>query len=357
MKKRIAVIPGDGIGRDVTAEAVKVLSAVADAGGHQFNYTMFDWGADRYLAEGVGLPKGALTELKKSQDAILLGALGDPRIPDMAHGKEILFGLRFGLDLYANVRPVTLLDPALTPLRDRGVDDINFVIYRENTEGNYVGMGGNFKKGTEDEVAIQEDINTYKGVERIIRYAFEQARRTGRKKMTMSDKSNALSYGHGLWQRVFAEVAPKYDDIESSHMYVDNMAFQMVRDPSQFDAIVTCNLFGDILNDLGAGLVGGLGIAPSANINPEGLSLFEPVHGSAPDQAGKGTANPVATILTAAMMLDHLGLATEAEWMQSTVRASMTEGKTTRDLGGELSTVAAGDWIADHITANYPLKS
>lgn len=357
MKKRIAVIPGDGIGRDVCAEAVKVLETVARAGGHEFVFTMFDWGGDRFLADGVSLPEGALEELRKSQDAILLGALGDSRVPDMTHVKEILFGLRFGLDLYVNMRPVYLLDAGLTPLRDRGVEEIDFVILRENTEGHYVGMGGNFKKGTPDEVAVQEDVNTYRGVERIIRYAFEFAQRTGRKRLLMSDKSNALSYGHGLWQRVFAELRPKYAEIESSHMFVDNLAFQMVRDPSQFDAIVTCNLFGDILSDLGAGLVGGLGIAPSANINPDGLSLFEPVHGSAPDQVGKGTANPVATILTAAMMLDHLGLTTEAGWMHSAVRASMQEGKTTRDLGGELGTVAAGDWLADHITANYPKKS
>ncbi len=349
MKKRIAVIPGDGIGQEVCREAQKVLRAVAEAGSHEFVFTEFDWGAERYLADGITLPEGALDDLRQNQDAILLGALGDPRVPDMRHAKDILFGLRFGLDLFANVRPVYLLDPKLTPLKDRGVEDIDIMIFRENTEGHYVGVGGNFKKGTKEEVAVQEDVNTYKGVERIIRYAFDYAQKAGRKRLVMSDKSNALTFGHGLWQRVYAEIWPKYPDIQSTHMYVDNLAFQLVRDPSQFDVIVSCNLFGDILSDLGAGLVGGLGIAPSANINPKGLSMFEPVHGSAPDQAGNDTANPIATILTAGMMLDHLGLSKEASWIDQAVRASLKEEQVTTDLGGSSSTQKAGDWLAGYI--------
>ncbi|MFQ5694687.1 MAG: isocitrate/isopropylmalate dehydrogenase family protein, partial [Terriglobia bacterium] len=248
MRKRIAVVPGDGIGVEVTREGVKALQAVAQTGGHQFEWVEFDWGAERYLREGVSLPPGALEDLRENFDAILLGALGDPRLPDMRHAKDILFGMRFGLELFANIRPVKLLAPQLTPLKNRTA--IDFVILRENTEGLYAGVGGNFKKGTPDEVALQEDINTYRGMERIIRYAFEYARAHGRRRLVMCDKSNALTYGHDLWQRVFAELQPRYSDIDSSHLYVDNLAFQLVKDPTRFDVIVTCNMFGDILSDL-----------------------------------------------------------------------------------------------------------
>lgn len=357
MKKRIAVIPGDGIGLDVTPEALKVLRAIAETGGHEFIFTEFDWGAERYLATGVSLPEGALDDLRRNYDVVFLGALGDPRVPDMKHATDILFGLRFGLELYANIRPVKLLAPQLTPLRDRGVGDLDFVVVRENTEGLYVHMGGNFKKNTKDEVAIQEDVNTYKGVERIIRFAFEYVRAHGRKQLLMSDKSNALTYGHDLWQRVFAELQPQYPEIESRHLYVDNLAFQLIKNPTQFDVIVTCNMFGDIISDLGAALVGGLGLAASGNVNPEGLSMFEPVHGSAPKYAGKNVANPMAAILTAGMLLDHLGLQQEAEWVEQAARASMETGNTARDLGGSLKTSEVGDWMADYITAQHPAKA
>ncbi|MBI4467003.1 MAG: 3-isopropylmalate dehydrogenase [Acidobacteria bacterium] len=357
MKKRIAVVAGDGIGIEVTREAVKVLQAAAQVGGHELACTEFDWGAERYLRERVSLPPGALEMLRRDFDVILLGALGDPRIPDMSHAKDILFGMRFGLDLYANLRPVKLLHPKLTPLRDRGVEDLDFVIVRENTEGLYVAMGGNFKKGTRDEVALQEDVNTYKGVERIIRFAFDYARAHGRKRLLMSDKSNALGYGHDLWQRVFAELAPQYPDIESRHLYIDNLAFQMVKNPAQFEVIVTCNMFGDIVSDLGASLVGGLGLAPSGNVNPDGLSMFEPVHGSAPKYAGQNVANPLGAILTAGMLLDHLGLSQEAAWVEEAAKASIAEGKTTRDLGGSLKTSEVGDWLANFIAARYPARS
>jgi 3-isopropylmalate dehydrogenase len=309
----------------------------------------FDWGADRYLRDGVTLPEDALEVLRRDFDAILVGALGDPRVPDMKHAKDILFGMRSGLDLYANLRPVKLLHPSLTPLKERAAIDL--VIFRENTEGLYVGVGGNFKKGTPDEVAVQEDVNTRKGVERIMRAAFDYARAHGRKRLCMSDKSNALAYGHGLWQRVFAELAPQYPEIESSHLYVDNLALQMVRDPTRFEVIVTCNLFGDILSDLGAGLVGGLGLAPSANINPESTSMFEPVHGSAPPLAGKNVANPLAAILAAAMLLDYLGLQQEASWVENAVCASLEAGKTTEDLGGSLKTSEVGDWVAHRVSS------
>ena len=346
---KLAIVPGDGIGVDVIAEAIKVLRAVAAAAGRKLELVEFDWGADRYLRDGVSLPEGAEQMLRREYDAILVGALGDPRVPSMKHAADILLGLRFKLDLFVNARPVELLDARLTPLRDRSERDIHFIVFRENTEGLYVGMGGIFKKGTPDEIAVQEDVNTRKGVERIIRYAFEYASRHKLRRVCMSDKSNALIYGHDLWQRVFAQVREEYPEIESSHWYIDALAMQMVKDPRQFDVIVTCNMFGDIISDLGAQLAGGMGLAPSGNINPESVSLFEPVHGSAPKYAGKNTANPVAAVLAAAMMLDHLGWADEAATVQAAVRASIHEKQTTQDLSGSLGTREVGDWLANYI--------
>jgi 3-isopropylmalate dehydrogenase len=244
---------------------------------------------------------------------------------------------------------VVLLDKRLTPLRDRDENDIHFIVFRENTEGLYVGMGGIFKKGTPDELATQEDINTRKGVERIIRYAYEYARKHKLTKVCMSDKSNALRFGHDLWQRVFADVQKEYPEIESSHWYVDALTMQMVKNPAQFQVIVTCNMFGDIVSDLGAQLVGGLGLAPSGNIHPGKLSMFEPVHGSAPKYAGKNVSNPMAAIQTVAIMLDHLGWMAEADAINDAVRAAVHEGQTTRDLGGALGTREVGDWLANYI--------
>jgi 3-isopropylmalate dehydrogenase len=346
-KKRVAVIPGDGIGKEVIAEAVKVLRAAAHTRQHEL--VEFDWGTDRYLRDGTTLPDGAVEMLRRDFDAILLGAMGDPRVPSNKPAMDILLGLRFQLDLYANVRPVMLFDRRHTPLRDRTEQDIRLVIIRENTEGHYVGMGGIFKQNTPDEIASQEDINTRKGVERIIRFAFEYARARQLKRVCMSDKSNALRYGHDLWQRVFAEVRSKYSEIESRHLFIDTLAMELVRDPRQFDVIVTCNLFGDIISDLGAALVGGLGMTPSANINPESTSMFEPVHGSAPDIAGKNLASPLAAVLTAAMMCEHFDWQSEATRMNEAVRAAIREGKTTRDLGGTLGTHEVGDWLAKHV--------
>ncbi|MGH9775508.1 MAG: 3-isopropylmalate dehydrogenase [Candidatus Acidiferrales bacterium] len=347
--KRIAVIPGDGIGIEVTTEAVKAIEAAAEAGGKKLVITHFDWGAERFLRDGTTLPANAPDMFRRDFDAILIGAFGDPRIPFNQHAAGILLGLRFQLDLYANVRPCILLDRRLTPLRDRSESDVQFVVIRENTEGEYVGIGGIFKKGTADEIAIQEDINTRKGVERIIRYAFEYARRRNLQRLCMSDKSNALPHAHSLWQRVFAEVRTEYADIESRHLYIDTLMMQMVRDPSQFQVIVTGNLFGDIASDLGAQLSGGLGLAPSGNINPEGVSMFEPVHGSAPDIAGKNQANPLGAILTVAMMFEHFGWQKEAALLDSAVRAAVREGNTTSDLGGNSGTRQVGDWIAGRI--------
>lgn len=347
---RIAVIAGDGIGREVIPEACKVLRAAAEMGKRRIDLVDFDWGADKFLKEGVTLPPGADQMLRDDFDAILLGALGDPRVPSNKHAADILLGLRFKLDLYVNARPVELLDVRFTPLRDRTERDVRFIVFRENTEGLYVGIGGIFKKGTPDEVAVQEDVNTRKGVERIIRYAYEHARRHGLKRLCMSDKSNALTFAHDLWQRVFAEVRREYSEIESRHLYVDALAMELLRDPSQFDVIVTCNLFGDIISDLGAQLAGGLGLAPSGNINPESTSLFEPVHGSAPNIAGKGIANPIGSVLAAAMMLNHFSWTQESAAIEAAVRAALPENQVTPDLGGSLSTAAAGDWLARRVS-------
>ena len=347
--KRIAVIPGDGIGIEVIAEACKVLEGVAGASGKNLELTHFDWGADRYLRDGTTLPEDAPQMLRSQFDAILLGALGDPRVPWNKHAADILLGLRTKLDLYVNIRPCVLLDRRLTPLRDRTERDIQFVVLRENTEGLYVGVGGFFKKGTPDEIAVQEDVNTHKGVERILRYAFEYARKHNLKKLCMSDKSNALTFAHDLWQRVFKQMRGEYPEIHSTHLYIDTLMMQMVRDPSQFQVIVTCNLFGDIASDLGAQLAGGLGLAPSGNLNPESVSMFEPVHGSAPDIAGKNIANPLGAVLTSAMMLEYLGWIDEAAVLDGAVRAALREGKTTPDLGGSLGTRELGDWLAAHL--------
>lgn len=349
LRKRIAIIPGDGIGKEVIPEAVKVLRATAAAGGRELALKEFDWGADRYLRDGTTLPPGAVEMFHRDFDAILLGAMGDPRVPTNIHATEILLGLRFKLDLYVNARPCVLFDKRLTPLKDRSERDVNFVVFRENTEGLYVGMGGFFKKGTADEVATQEDLNTRKGVERIIRYAFEFARRHGKKRVCMSDKSNALTFGHDLWQRVFKLVRSEYPEIEASHQYIDNLLMQMVRDPSQFDVIVTSNLFGDIASDLGAALAGGLGLAPSGNIHPSQVSLFEPVHGSAPGIAGENIANPMGAVLAVGMMFAHLGWTSEARAVQEAVRAAIRAGKTPAELGGDLGTREMGDWLANAV--------
>jgi 3-isopropylmalate dehydrogenase len=347
---RIAVIPGDGIGKEVTPESVKVIRAATKSARRQIDFVEFDWGADKYLREGVSLPEGAVEMLRDEFDAILFGALGDPRVPSNQHAADILLGLRFKLDLYVNVRPVELFHERLTPLRDRREQDVKFMVFRENTEGLYVGMGGFFKKGTSDEIAVQEDVNSRKGVERIIRRAYEYAHEYGLKRVCMSDKSNAMTFAHDLWQRVFKEVRQEYPDIESRHLYIDTLAMEVVRDPRQFDVIVTCNLFGDIISDLGAQLAGGLGLAPSGNIHPGKTSLFEPVHGSAPNIAGKGIANPLGSVLTSAMMLEYLGWVAEAAALRDATRAALRENFLTPDLGGQRRTTEVGDWLAERVT-------
>jgi 3-isopropylmalate dehydrogenase len=350
-KKRIAIIPGDGIGREVIPEAVKAITA----SGAAVDMTHFDWSAERYLGDGVTIPPGGFDMLGREFDAILVGAFGDPRVPSNQHAKEILLGMRFQMDLYANVRPVRLLDARLCPLKGVEPQDVDFVVIRENTEGIYVDLGGCFKQGSPDEVAVQEDVNTRKGVERVIRYAFEYCERNSkqdgspRRRVLMTDKSNVLTYAHGLWQRVFKEVAREYPQIKAEHMYVDALCLQMVRDPRSFDVIVTNNLFGDIITDLAGGIQGGLGMAASGNLHPGRTSMFEPVHGSAPTIAGRNIANPFGAILTAAMLLGHLGLATERDKIEAAILEAVRKNQTTQDVGGSLGTREAGEWVAGRI--------
>ncbi len=335
----------------MVAEGVKLLETVADLGGPRFDLTHLDLGADRYLRDGTTFPAEVASSIRDEHDAVLLGALGDPRVADLVHAREILFGLRFGLDLYCNIRPVQCLHDRLMPLAGYHAADCDFVVFRENTEGIYVGMGGQFKKGTPDEIAINEDINTRKGVERIIRAAFEHARATGRRTVHMADKSNAMRHAHELWQRCFQEVAEEYREIEAKHLYVDALCFFLVRDPRPFEVIVTNNLFGDIVTDVGAALQGGLGMAASANVHPGRIGLFEPVHGSAPDLAGKDRANPIATFLTVGMMLTHLGHPDWEPRLHGAVRTALDRRKCTADVGGTLGTRATGDYICGQLSS------
>ncbi len=293
--------------------------------------------------------------LEHQFDAILAGAFGDPRVPTNIHAKEILLGMRFKMDLYANLRPVRLLDESLCPLKGVEPKDVDFVVVRENTEGVYGDLGGVFKQGTPNEVAIQEDINTRTGVERVVRYAFDYCEKhtkingEKRNRVLMCDKSNAMTHAGGLLQRVFKQVSREYPQIKAEHMYVDALCMQMVRDPRQFDVIVTNNMFGDIITDLAAGLQGGLGMAASGNIHPEKTSMFEPVHGSAPPIAGKNLANPMGAILTSAMMLAHLGLEREAAKIEAAVLEAVRQKKTTQDVGGNLGTKEVGQWVLERV--------
>jgi 3-isopropylmalate dehydrogenase len=352
--KRVAVIAGDGIGKEVIPQAVKVIQA----SGAAVEWTSFDWGADRYLADKTTVPQGGFATLARDFDAILVGAFGDPRVPTNIHAKEILLGMRSSMDLYANVRPVRLMDASLCPLKGIEPKDIDLVVIRENTEGVYGDLGGVFKQGTPDEVAIQEDINTRKGVERIIRYAFEYCASnrkhdgSARRRVLMCDKSNAMTHAGGLWQRVFKEVAAAYPQVETQHMYVDALAMQIVRAPREFDVIVTNNMFGDIISDLAAGLQGGLGMAASGNLCPGKTSMFEPVHGSAPTIAGKNIANPFGAILSAAMMLALLGMGGEAQKIEAAVLEAVRQKKATADIGGTLGTREAGEWVAQRLASH-----
>ncbi len=307
----------------------------------------WDLGADRYLREGVTITPAEMRRLTSSYDAALLGALGDPRVPDNAHARDILLGLRRKADLYVNRRPAELLFPSLSPLRR--APPMRIVVFRENTEGFYVDAGGRLKPETPGEVATQEGIHTRLGVERITRAAFRYARGRGLRLVTLVDKANALTHSGALWRSVFASVGEEYGEIRTEALYVDAAAMDLVRRPDRFQVILTCNLFGDILSDICGELMGGLGLAPSCNEHPGGWAFFEPVHGSAPDIAGKGIANPVASIRSAAMALRRLGFEGASDLVEEAARRSIAEGVRTPDIGGRSSTAEVGRWVAAEI--------
>jgi len=322
---KIAVMGGDGTGPEVAAEGVKVLKAAAEKFDFKLELTDFDYGGERYLRTGEVLPDNAVAELTK-HDAIFLGAIGHPDVKPGILEKGILLSLRFALDQYINLRPVILYPNVDTPLKDKGPEDIDFVVVRENTEGLYAGAGGVLKKGTPDEVAVQESINTRKGVERCIRFAFDYARkRNKRKQVTLCGKTNVLTYAFDLWERTFYEVAKEYPDIKTDYAHVDATCMWMVKNPEWFDVIVTDNMFGDIITDLGAMIQGGMGIAAGGNINPEGVSMFEPIGGSAPKYTGKNVINPLAAIGAAQMMLEYLGEAEAAQAIENAIRWTVAE--------------------------------
>src|SRR5467141_3190094 len=330
---RVAVIAGDGIGPEVIEAAIPILDRVAARHNFALTWERLPYSADYYLQTKETLPDSALEHLRNDVDAIFLGALGDPRVPGNEHARDILLGLRLKLDLYVNFRPVQLLHPDLSPLRDPG--SIDFVIFRENTEGQYLGRG----RSSGDE-HVAEEVNTGKGVARIVRAAFEWAKSHGKTRVTMSDKSNAIPT-HRVWQETLKRIAREYPAITAEHRYVDALALELVREPQRFEVIVTNNLYGDILSDLGAGLVGGLGLAASANLHPgKRQALFEPVHGSAPGLVGKGVANPVAAVLTGGLMFEHLGHPAAAADLKQAVRTLLASTARTPDLGGDASTAA-----------------
>jgi len=347
---KIAVIPGDGTGPEVICEGLKVLAAAASAGGFKYETREYDFGGDRYLRTGEVLPEGAIDEMKK-HDAIYLGAIGHPDVKPGILEKGILLALRFGLDQYINLRPVKLYPGVETPLRDKGPEHIDYVVVRENTEGLYAGAGGVLKKGTPDEVAVQESINTRKGVERCIRYAFEYCRKRNReKKLTLCGKTNVLTYAFDLWERAFYEVAKEYPDITTDYAHVDATTMWMVKNPEWFDVIVTDNMFGDIITDLGAMTQGGMGIAAGGNINPQGVSMFEPIGGSAPKYTGKNVINPLAAICALQMLLETLGEEKAAGLVDKAV-AKVTGEKLKSMAAGRMgySTSEVGDMVAGFV--------
>lgn len=347
---KIAVMPGDGVGPEVVREGLKVLEAVAEKKGFKYETIFYDFGGERYLKTGETLPDSTLEELKE-MDAIYLGAVGHPDVKTGILEQGILLKLRFRLDQYINLRPVKLYPGVWTPLKDKGPEDIDFVVVRENTEGLYVGVGGFFKKGTPDEIATQQMINTRKGVERCIRYAFDYtAKRNKKKKLTLCHKANVITMAHDLWRRVFKEVGEEYPGIEKDCTLVDATCMWMVKNPEWFDVIVTCNMFGDIITDLGAMIQGGMGIAAGGNINPEGVSMFEPIHGSAPRYTGKNVINPLAAISAAGMMLEHLGEKEGADLVEGAVVKALSSGRI-KDLSTKsgLKTSEIGDMVAEYI--------
>ncbi len=339
---KIAVIGGDGTGPEVVREGVKVLKAVAPLEGFTLDFEDFDWGGDRYLRTGEVLPPSAAEEMKKF-DAIYLGAIGHPDVKPGILEKGILLSLRFALDQYINLRPVKLYPGVETPLRDKGPADIDFVVVRENTEGLYTGSGGFLKKGTPEEVALQSSINTRLGVERCLRYAFQLTRERKRKNLTLCGKTNVLTFAFDLWERTFDELSPEYPEVSTDYAHVDATCMWMVKNPEWFDVIVTDNMFGDIITDLGAMIQGGMGIAAGGNLNPEGVSMFEPIGGSAPKYTGQNVINPLAAICAGQMMLEVLGEKKAADRIEKAVMKVVADdipalsvgkmGKTTTEIG------------------------
>jgi len=348
MAYRIAVLPGDGVGPEVVREGLKVLRAVAELEGFELETVEYDFGGERYLRTGEVLPDSALEEFRQF-DAIYLGAVGHPEVKPGILERGLLLRLRFELDQYINLRPVKLYPGVECPLKDKGPEDIDFVVVRENVEGLYLGIGGFKSKGTPEEVAVQEMVNTRRGVERCIRYAFQYAQKRNKdKRLTLVAKTNVLTYAHDLWQRCFEEVAADYPDVQTDYCHVDACCMWMVKNPEFFDVIVTCNMFGDIITDLGAIIQGGMGVAAGANINPEGVSMFEPIGGSAPKYAGKGVINPIAAIAAGAMMLAELGEERAAQRVDSAIR-SVTGTKLKSMAAGRMgySTSEVGDLVVE----------
>jgi len=347
---RIAVIPGDGTGPEVVREGVKVLEAASEREGFKLEWIYYDLGGDRYLRTGETMPESVLEDLRKV-DAIYLGAIGHPDVKPGVLEKGILLRIRFELDQYINLRPVKLYPGVETPLKDKGPEDIDFVVVRENTEGLYAGTGGFLRRGTPHEVAIQTSINTRMGVERCVRFAFEYCRRRNRKrKLTLCGKTNVLTYAFDLWERVFHEVGEGYPDIQRDYAHVDAICMWMVKNPEWFDVIVTDNMFGDIITDLGAIIQGGMGIAAGANINPQGVSMFEPIGGSAPKYAGKGVINPLAAICAGGMMLEHLGEEAAARRVERAVMEVIARHMRSMEAGKMgLSTSEVGDLVAKYV--------
>jgi len=347
---KIAVIPGDGTGPEVVAEGLKVLRAVSEKYRFRYQLEQYDLGGERYLRTKETLPDSVLDELRE-MDAIYLGAIGHPEVKPGILEKGILLRIRFELDQYINLRPVKLYPGVETPLKDKGPEDIDFVVVRENTEGAYTGAGGIFKKGTPDEIAIQEAIHTRKGVERCIRYAFELCqKRNKEKKVTLCGKTNVLTYAFDLWERTFKEVAKEYEGIETDYAHVDAICMWIVKNPEWFDVIVTDNMFGDIITDLGAMIQGGLGIAAGGNINPQGVSMFEPMGGSAPKYTGKGVVSPLAATSALQMMLAHLGESDAARGLGEALMTVVSrEGKSSSAGKMGYSTSEVGDWVVRYI--------
>jgi 3-isopropylmalate dehydrogenase len=344
------VIPGDGVGPEVIQEGVKILKVAGEVGGFEFEFFHYPFGGEYYLERGEVLPNSTLSEFRE-MDAIYLGAIGHPKVNPGVLERGLLLKIRFELDQYINLRPVKLYPGVPTPLKGKSPSDIDFVVIRENTEGLYSGVGGSLRRGTQDEVVVQEMIYTRRGTERCIRYAFEYTQREGRKKVTLCDKSNVLTFGHELWRRVFNEVAKEYSALETDYVYVDACCMWMVKNPEWFDCIVTCNMFGDIITDLGAMIQGGMGVAAGGNINPDGVSMFEPIHGSAPKYAGQGKINPLAAILAGGMMLKHLGEERGASLIERAVAGFLSKG-IIKDMGAGkmgLKTSEVGDLVVKEI--------